>query len=276
MKKLLVSLALLLPLCAAAQTSTEFLARTSVGADYKIQKGLHLNVEEEIRLADQLSGLDNMRTTLGITCKPVKFLKIGAGYTLINPYKASKSSFNAPRHRLFADVTGYLRTGDFQFSLRERLQFTHRCGDFNTFQTTPNALALKSKLAVKYKGWMYVEPYAAFEVRTALNDPWVTLQYNSDGTPVEVYDTDKNPSSKSYHYYVIDNTAYSHLYNNRYRMQLGADIQFSKQHTLTPYLLMDYCSDYGIDTDGSGAHLYSAAYSDTFKISLGISYVFSF
>ena len=45
MKKLLISLVLLLPLAAAAQTSTQSGARASVGIDWKIRKGLHLMVE---------------------------------------------------------------------------------------------------------------------------------------------------------------------------------------------------------------------------------------
>ena len=165
MKKIAFILAMLLPTAAFAQT---FAGRASVGADYKIVKGLHLSVEEEIRSEDNFSSLGSIRSTVGMSYKPVKFLKLGAGYTLINPWKSSANAFNNPRHRFFFDVSGNLRLGGFQFTLKERLQLTHRSGSFNYTQTTPNALALKSRLGVKYKGWKKLDPYAYFEVRKEL------------------------------------------------------------------------------------------------------------
>ena len=50
----LVLAALLLPLAAWGQTVVDggasFRARAAVSADYKITKGLHINLEEEVRL----------------------------------------------------------------------------------------------------------------------------------------------------------------------------------------------------------------------------------
>ena len=87
MKKLLLLTALLLPMAAQAQIIG---GRASVGVDYKIAKGLHITAEEEIRSADSFSSLGSLRTTLGLTYKPAKFLKVGVGYTLINPWKVDK------------------------------------------------------------------------------------------------------------------------------------------------------------------------------------------
>ena len=197
--------------------------------------------------------------------KPFKGLKMGVGYTLINPFSSDDSAFKNPRHRFFADVTGSLSSGDFQFSLKERLQLTHRTGTFNVYQNTPNALALKSKFTVKYKGWMWGNPYASFEIRTALNDPWGTAAdtplWNKSGTKL---------------YYEYTPSGYTHVYNNRYRGELGVELDFSKKHSLKPFLLMDYVSDYKIDTNSEGTHLFSAAYVNSLRFSLGVSYVFSF
>lgn len=173
MKRTALLAALLLPLCTYAQ---EFAARTSVGADVKLMKGIHMGVEEEVRMGSD--ALDNIRTTLDFSVKTGKYFKFGGGYTLINPYKNSTSyvGFIFPRHRVFATATGTYKIGDFQFSLKEKLQLTHRTdAGLNEYQKVRNALALKSRLSVKYKGFNWFEPFAYFEIRTALNDPWGTV-----------------------------------------------------------------------------------------------------
>ncbi|MBQ6952534.1 MAG: DUF2490 domain-containing protein [Bacteroidales bacterium] len=274
MKRFAWMLALLLPVAAQAQT---FAGRASVGVDYKIKKGLHLVAEEEVRSAEGFSALGSTRTTLGITWKPASFLKLGTGYTLINPWKVDKeveledgstdtyTGFWAPRHRFYADVRGDLHLGDFSFFLKERLQLTHN-GDsgMNIYQNPRNALALKSRIGVKYKGWRQVEPSLYFEVRTQMNGAWGTMSGSEQTTK----------SGKSY--YAFTPTGYTHFYNDRYRGQLGLDWNITKQHVLSPYVLLDYVSEYDIDTNSKGTRLFSAAYNEYFGISVGLSYVFKF
>ncbi|MBQ7272881.1 MAG: DUF2490 domain-containing protein [Bacteroidales bacterium] len=248
MKKIVLALALLIPAAAFGQSFSTG-GRASVGVDYKIKKGLHIEAEEEVRAADSFAGLGSLRTTLGVTYKPVNFLKVGLGYTLINPYKINKeldddtlyNGFWAPRHRLMADVTGTLKAGLFSFSLRERLQFTHNADDaMNVYQSTRNALALKSRIGVKYKGFQYVTPSLSFEARAALNDPWGETSGSVQTT-----------SNSKRDYYAYTHTGYTHAYFNRLRLNLGADIEPSKHHTITPYVMFDYLMDYEIDTNGS-------------------------
>ena len=263
MNKMAWLLALLVPVLASAQEN-DFCGRASVGVDYKVRKGLHLSLEEEVRLEDRFTSLNRLQTSVGVSYKPVKYVKLAAGYTLINPYKQADKAFNSARHRFVADVTGLYRWGDFQFSLRERFQVTHRTGDFNKYEHTPNAMALKSRIGVKYKGFQKVDPFVSFEVRTALNDPW-------GNTNDETY-----PKKSGQVYPGFDFTGYTHLYNNRYRVQLGAAVALSKQHTIQPYLLLDSCSDYELDVNKTGEYLKSAQYVDSFNTTLGVSYVFSF
>lgn len=264
MKRLCILLALLIPVGAWAQSSTEFGVRASVEANVKIKKGVHFYAEEEVRFTT--TSLDNLRHTLGFTYKPFKGLKMGVGYTLINSYKSSEGLFKSPRHRFFADVTGSIQAGDFQFAIKERFQLTHRTGSFNVYQSVPNAVALKSKLTVKYKGFFSLEPYASFEMRTVFNEPWgsvtsTTPQWNSKGT-------------KQYYDYSFE--GYTHVYNNRYRGEIGCDIAFDKWNSLKPFVLLDFNSDYEIDTNAEGARLFSAAYVNSIRISLGVSYVHNF
>lgn len=263
MKRLPLLVALLLA-GATAFAQTETGARASVSADYKIRKGLHLSAEEEMRIDNNFGSVNSFRTGVQLSYKYRKAVKLGVGYTLINPFKAAEKVYYPPRHRFYADITGYLPLGNFQLSLKERLQYTLRTGEFNVYQNTPGALALKSKLTLKYKGWRTVEPYAAFELRTALNDPWGTISGSSQ----------TNSSGRTY--YVYTPAGYSHIYNNRYRADIGAEIQFDKRHSLTPYLLIDSCSDYEIDTNKEGTRLFSAAYVASLKLSLCLSYTYSF
>ncbi len=270
MKKVILLLtAALLPFAAGAQT-VELGARASAGVDYKIMKGLHIQAEEEIRAGSD--ALSNLRTTVGLTYKPVSWLKIGAGYVLINPYKTNKelddgtlyTGFWAPRHRVYADLTGYCRAGDFQFSLKERLQLTHRTGEFNAYQVTPNLVAVKSRIGVKYRGWKHFVPGVSAELRVALNNP--TL-----GTLGEAGVT---KSGKAYYEYTPAGYGTPDL--DRLRLNLGGEIKFNKHHSLTPYVLADFCSDYEIDTNSEGNRLFSAVYNRYTFLSAGLSYVFSF
>ena len=281
MKKIVLALALLMPLSAFGQSFSTG-GRASVGVDLKLAKGLHIEAEEEVRAADSFAGLGSLHTTLGVTYKPLSFLKVGAGYTLINPYKIDKdlgddnyyTGFWAPRHRLFADVTGTLKAGHFNFSLRERLQFTHNADDaLNVYQSTRNALALKSRVGVKYKGWRYVEPSLSFEARAALNDPW---GYTS-GSAQTTADTKRE-------FYTYTHTGYTHAYFDRLRLNLGVDITPSRFHTFGPYVLLDYNMDYNIDTNGSdkwatkGVRIFTdnTGWVYSTKLIFGLKYTYSF
>lgn len=262
MKRLiLLCAAVLLPFAAGAQT-VELGARASVGADYKIVKGLHLQAEEEIRTG--VNAFDSFRTTIELTYKPVKYVKVGTGYTLINSYSSSDQAFKSPRHRFFLEATGYLPVGDFQFSLKEKLQLTHRTGDFNVYQNTPNLVASKTRLGVKYKGWKKFVPGVSAELRVALNNPTIgTL--GATGT---------TKSGKTYYEYTP--AGYDTADLDRLRLNLSGEIKFNKHHSLTPYVLVDFCSDYEIDTNSEGTRLFSAQYNKYTALSAGLSYVFSF
>lgn len=263
MKRFLLFFALLAPLGAGAQTF-EFGGRASVGADWKIIKGLHLSVEEEVRADGNFASLGSLRTSVGLSYKPLKFLKLSAGYTLINPWKTSAGAFNTPRHRAWFDLTGYLSAGDFQFSLRERVQYTHRTGDFNIYQTTPDLFALKTRLGVKYKRWKRVVPGLSVEMRASLNEPW-GYYYGTEAT---------TKAGKTY--YPYQHTGYSHAYINRLRTNLGVEIKLSRHHTLSPALLLDYGADYEIDTNAAGTRLFGAGYNRYLCLQACLSYTVRF
>ena len=185
MRKILLTLALLLPAVAFAQTTYDdgltFGARATVEADAKLAKGLHLSAHEQFRYYGGSEDILRFYTGISLEYKVLPFLKVGAEYELINRCKydeSVKANTWSIRHRGNFFLTGTLKTGNWQFGLKETLRLTHRPGDMNTLQSPRNALALKSKLSAKYLGWGKVVPFAGFELRNALNDAAYSGTYN--------------------------------------------------------------------------------------------------
>ena len=181
--KLIILLALLsLPLAASAQTddkqSPEVGARLSFALDKKIVKGLHISLDEQLRFDNNFKSFDRFHTTVAVKYKVHENVKLGLGYAMINSYSSSSASFKNMRHRIMADVTGTLKLGKWNLSLKERFQATFRTGDYNVYQNPACALTLKSRLMLKYKGFQKVEPYTYFEVRNYLNAPVISAAYD--------------------------------------------------------------------------------------------------
>ncbi len=264
MKKLAIILTLLLPLAAAAQTEVGGGARLSAAFDYKINKGFHAYLEEEIRVNGVFQSLNRFQTTVGVTYKPVKFLKLGAGYSLINPYDKIERYYKPPRHRFFLEAAAHVTVNYFSFSIKETFRFTHRSGSFNPYQNTRNAMALKSRIGLEYKGWSYFEPGVFVEMRTQLNAPWGeisgTLQTKDDGIT----------------YYNYTPKGYTHVYNDRFRIIFRTDIRLNRHNYLKPYAFIDFYSPYEIDTNAEGTRLFRATYANYLDVIIGISYTFKF
>ena len=263
---MMLCLLALLPAVASGQTSysipvgglsTDFGARLSAGVDKKLAKGLHLGVDGEVRFADNFSSLGRWQAGVGLTYKVNPYLKVGGGYIFID--KLNSSGEWTPRHRAYLDVRGSLRSGDWRFSLKERLQLTCRNADgMNVYQSNPNALALKSRLKAEYKGFGSVSPYAYAEARIALNDPACSAVWN--GTSFSDYSFN----------------GYTDTYLNRIRGAVGLSWKLSKQHALDFSVLGDYCYDKEVDTNASGTKLKSISYERAFNTHICVGYTFSF
>ena len=262
----------IMPFSVKAQTDVkldpEFGGRVSVGLEKKIMKGLHISLEEEVRTSGGFGSLGRLQTTLGVKYKVHPNIKIGLGYMMINPYDSDSSAFSSMRHRFMFDVTGTLRMGDWNFSLKERFQLTHRTGDYNQYQNPANAMMLKSRIMAKYKGLEKFEPYAFVEMRNYLNAPVVVANYN--GT---YYLTDDNARTGEAGWFL---EGFNGGYINRFRASLGMDIKFDKSNTLGIYLLADYVSDKVIDANTEGTKLKSYTKEKGFVGTIGAEYVFSF
>lgn len=267
MKKIwIVCLSAVLPLLAWGQESytipvneltTDLGGHFSVTADKKLARGLHLAVDAEIRMSDQFATFGRWQAGASITYKVNPYLKVGGGYLFIDKLKSSGAW--SPRHRVYVDVRGGIPIGEWNFSLKECLQLTHRNpDDLNIYQNNPNSLTLKSRLKVEYKGFLSVCPYAYVEARTVFNDPACTASWN--GTSFSNYSF----------------TGYTDAYFNRLRGVVGLEWKLSTQHAIDFSLLGDYCYDKNIDTNAEGTKLKSLSYDRSYMTNICIGYKFSF
>ena len=250
-------LAVLLPARALAQGTdndmeTDFRGRLTVSADKKLMQGLHLGVDGEVRFTGDFGEIGRYQIGTGLT---YKWLKAGLGYVFIED-RNSSGTYN-PRHRAYFDLTESVGSGDWRFSLRERLQYTNR-SSVNKYQTNPNALALKTRFKVQYKGFRNVTPYAFAELRINLNDPACKAQWN--GTEYTSYEFG----------------GYSDVNLTRIRGALGAEWKLTRQHSLDFTLMLDYIRSKEIDTNKSGTKLKSLTYDRTFAPTFAIGYKFAF
>ena len=270
---IILVLGLLSPMMAFSQTDValnpEFGGRVSLSVDKKITKGLHISLEEEVRLDNNFGSLDRLQTTLALSYKVHPDIKLGLGYSLINGYGANSESFKNPRHRFIADATGTLHYGNWNLSLKERFQVTRRTGDFNVYQNPKNALTLKSRLKAQYKGFGKVQPYTYFEVRNYLNAPVIEAAY--DGS---VYVTLDDYSEESEAGWFL--TGFNGGYVNRLRGSLGVDIKLDKCNTLNFYFLGDYLMEKQVDANAEGTKLKSYTRETGFRGWVGAGYEFAF
>lgn len=262
MRKLVCFIIALVPVSVFAQGTvndleTDIGARVGISVDKKIVKGLHVTAEGEFRLSDNFSTLGRYHAGMGVTYKIGHVFKVGAGYQFIE--KLNSSSEWKPRHRFYADAGATLKAGDWRFSLRERLQLTHRDVN-NPYQDCPNSLMLKSRFKVSYKGYKGFTPYGYIELRNVFNDPSCSANWSA--------------ASGTYSDYSF--TGYKDAYFNRVRTSLGLEWKLSKQHALDFYILGDYCYDKHIDTNSGGTKLKSLTYDQGFNTALCVGYQFSF
>jgi len=250
------------PFLASAQGTTndletDFGGRMSVTFDKKIKKGVHLKLDGEARFKDNFGTFGRYDLGVGMTYKISDLFKVGGGYIFIN--RLNSSNEWKTRHRVYGDAVLTLRSGDWRFSLKERLQLTHRDVN-NKYQNVPNSLSLKSRIKVAYKGFYDITPYGYVELRNVFNDPSCSATWST--------------SSSSYSDYSF--TGYNDVYINRVRGVLGAEWKLNKQHSFDFFLMSDYCYDKEIDTNAEGTKLKSLTYDQNFNVGIGIGYEFSF
>jgi len=156
--------------CVSMMAKDDFGSILSVDVTKKIMKGLNVSFEEEFRTRSDFSVTDRFSHTLDLSYKPVKYLKVGGAYNLIN-FNHEKRGWEI-RHRYYFYATGSWDVGRFSFSLRERFQSTKRQGVEQTATRANPKLFLRSRLKMDYNiRKSKFDPFASIEFFNTLNDP---------------------------------------------------------------------------------------------------------
>ena len=235
-----------------------FTTRTSAEIDWKIVRGLHLNAGYELRTKNSLAGVERHQASIGLDYKVCDWFKIGGEYIFIGHFN-STDQFK-PRHRLSLNLTGLYDAGAWRFSIKEKLQLTHYAYDMNRFQNVPNALQLKSRFTVKYRGLRAIEPYAYFEMRNIFNAPKFSATWSE-------------PSQAWTDYSFIN---YSDAYVNRLRGAIGLEWNITRNHGIDFTLMYNWTHSLEIDTNKEGTTLKSLVWENANALSLCVGYCFSF
>lgn len=134
--KLLIMAAMALsPLLASAQDDggDDFGTILSVEGTHRFDKKFSVSAEVEMRTRDDVKTVDRWSGGVQASYKVLSWLKASAGYTLLydnnEKYNSSftkKAEYWGVRHRVNVSLTASYKVGNFDFSLRERWQYTYR------------------------------------------------------------------------------------------------------------------------------------------------------
>lgn len=150
----------LLPLALWSQVNDAGLW-SGVNLQYKIKKGLDLNVTDEFRMNENCSELGTHYTELGPAYKLAKGLEAGMSYRFMQKRQTGDSY--SIRHRLSADLSYRIKVNDFTFQLRERYQSQWSGVNSSEKGGVPDQ-AMRSKLTTKYRISKHWSSFASGEI----------------------------------------------------------------------------------------------------------------
>ena len=189
--------------------------------------GLSLTIEEEIRSAPS----HRAHTTVGLTYAPIQYVNIYAAYTLKLYGDQGWSNVDKYlRHRANLLVTGQVKLGQWNLSLREGVMLDARCDEVDKREKNQVDFTLRSRLQAVYS--IPETPLGIvgkFEILNTLNAPVSylneTIEFRGNG-------------EKEYGQYISE-----------LRPEVGLQWKINKQHSLTLTYRYNYLYDRGISID---------------------------
>ena len=189
--------------------------------------GLSLTIEEEIRSAPS----HRAHTTVGLTYAPIQYVNIYAAYTLKLYGDQGWSNVDKYlRHRANLLVTGQVKLGQWNLSLREGVMLDARCDEVDQREKNQVDFTLRSRLQAIYS--IPETPLGIvgkFEILNTLNAPVSylneTIEFRGNG-------------EKEYGQYISE-----------LRPEVGLQWKINKQHSLTLTYRYNYLYDRGISID---------------------------
>ena len=224
--------------------------RIEGAVEWSVTKDLSLEAGIETRLKSDISSMDRIHTYVGATYDLGKNLKVGGEYILINMYDSDIQAWDSRRQRVNINIEGEVEAGDFEFSLRERVQTTFRPDSINRYEKSNPEAILRSRLMASYKiphsRW---QPYLLFELHNTLNAPKAVANFKTDK-------------------YEVDN------YITRYRGGVGAKYRINRSHRLDFYYYFDFDRSYNIDYKSNKGGIKGYKLEREIRHIFGISYKF--
>ena len=189
--------------------------------------GLSLTIEEEIRSAPS----HRAHTTVGLTYAPIQYVNIYAAYTLKLYGDQGWSNVDKYlRHRANLLVTGQVKLGLWNLSLREGVMLDARCDEVDQREKNQVDFTLRSRLQAVYS--IPETPLGIvgkFEILNTLNAP---VSYLNE--TIEF----RGNEEKEYGQYISE-----------LRPEVGLQWKINKQHSLTLTYRYNYLYDRGISID---------------------------
>lgn len=200
--------------------------------------GLSLTIEEEIRSAPS----HRAHTTVGLTYAPIQYVNIYAAYTLKLYGDQGWSDVNKYlRHRANLLVTGQVKLGQWNLSLREGVMLDARCDEVDKREKNQVDFTLRSRLQATYSiPETPISIVGKFEILNTLNaiDHVWCPQVEGSLENIMGYDVDLGGQ-----------------YINELRPELGVQWKINKQNSLTLTYRYNYLYDRGISIDDITEHI---------------------
>lgn len=200
--------------------------------------GLSLTIEEEIRSAPT----HRAHTTLGLTYAPIQYVNIYAAYTLkLYGNQGWTDPNKYLQHRANLLITGQVKLGQWNLSLREGVMLDARAGEVDTRVKNQVDFTLRSRLQAVYS--IPETPLGIvgkFEILNTLNAP---VAYLNEAMKQEARGDMALPLQGE-----LEGASYGQ-YISELRPEAGLQWKINKQNSLTLTYRYNYLYDRGISID---------------------------
>lgn len=274
-KRLLITLSALF-VTTTAMAGDDFGLWGDISVEKKIDKKLSLDAGLGFRAEENASRASRYDASVGATYKFLKWFRMSAGYVYLysrsprevkTKYQENNDgslkldnegqpiydgynvdhAYYRSKHRLYLDAVGKVKAGRFEFSLRERYQFTHYMAASTTrdryrMETQPDGTkevefskSVTDEKRAKDRHYLRSRLQVTYDIPKCPLEPFVSCELSNDLS-------DK-------------------LYLDKTRLGAGADWKITKQHKLGLSYLYENGSD---DDEGNGLHAVEVSYKFSF------------
>lgn len=205
-----------IPLFSQNNPNTDFQSWNGVGIQYEINKKIKINFEQEVRLKDNLSAIDNYFTQGEISADFLKYLSLTLGARQIRENdNVGKIQGYENYYRIHTDLE--FKNNFNRFTYRLRTRFTHK-KEFGL-----NALGAEPTQKLRFRSKF------EYDIRKWKLDPEISMELFTNDLSEEITALDK--------YRLIVGSAYKLNKRNRISFFTGLEREFKAESPRTDYLL---------------------------------------